>query len=100
MDLNCRMPVFGQSGVELLCRNILISLDKLGVKIALDSQGEWNYEHCIIPQEDKERLHRMCQHHVPEESPYIFFRESMNIPKEAKKKICITLFETDKCPRP
>lgn len=102
-------PVFGQSGWEVLCRGILLSLDKLGIFVSLEPKYLWNAERIKIDSEDSARLGKMIRRQVkPEEYDVHLIHQVpsdtyLNSPffKQTKaKKICISLFETDKCPQP
>ena len=107
MEIIAEMPVFGQSGWELLCRSLLLALDKLGVKIQLNPKMEWNAEKCPLPDEDFSRLMRMTKykanqsvanahllHQAPSEE---YLRTGWH---NDVVKVCISLFETDRCPAP
>lgn len=98
------MPVYGQSGWELLCRNLAIALHKLGVRCWLDPKLRWNLERVPMEQEDAERLMEMEKTSIDDTCPVIFqqvpFDDELDIHKLSKKKVCLSLFETDRCPKP
>ena len=61
-------PIFGQSGYEVLCRGIVLALDRLGVNIKIVSKNEWNQEVVELSKDDTSRLERMCSNPIsPEE---------------------------------
>ena len=106
MQIILYAPIYGQSGFELLSRNIAIALDKLGVQVELRVRGEWNLEKCELDQEDYARLQRMEKQKVSPHSPTLLqqvipagFLDS-NECRDSCLKVCFSLFETDKCPNP
>lgn len=103
------MPIWGQSGWEVLGRGIAIALDKLGVKVQIDPKLRWNLERCKLDFEEESRLERMVRNIVSPQSTKLqilhqhppsegFFDSHWY--KAPGKKVCISLFETDKCPLP
>lgn len=101
-----RLPSWGQSGYEVLSRGILLALDKLGVPIQLIPKEGWNNEVCFLPQEEEVRLLRMCNtkvnpnsYHILQQFPDVTYLNSP-FSQYAKKKFCISLFETNRCPSP
>ena len=107
--MNClaSMPCFGQSGWEVVCRNILIALDKLGVKIELDPKYNWNSEISFFSQDDFSRLERMARTKVDPNNAFHLLHQypsaeylSSGVFKAAKKSYCLSIFETSKCPSP
>ena len=93
-------PAFGQSGYEIITREILIALDKLGVKIGLIPAWDWNLEKIQLSQEYKWRLDRMLKYKVTRGTPCIMHQKYQ--PKVVEqldpstKLYCYTLFETDR----
>ena len=107
MFLFASCPVFGQSGWETVCRNILIALDKLGVIIELDPKYNWNSEISFFPPEDFSRLERMTRTKVDMNNAFHLIHQypsaeylSSGVFKTAKKSYCMSIFETNKCPSP
>ena len=99
MEILFRSPVWGQSGFELLSRNLIIALDKLGVRIQLSDKREWNLHRCRLDSEDASRLTRMMQQKVNSYAPLI----SQQVPATGRntgKQFCYSLFETNRCPTP
>ncbi len=107
MNLYASCPTFGQSGWEVVCRNILIALDKLGVKIELDPKYHWNSEISFFSSDDFVRLRRMTEtkidlhkaYHLQHQYPTANYIDS-DMFKHAKKSYCMSIFETSQCPRP
>lgn len=97
-------PCLGQSGYEQLTRGLLISLDKLGVQIELDPARAWNQERIQIEGEERNRLLRMMNTKVPVGAIQICHQYPLyyeQYKKEgARKIVCYSLFETDRCPHP
>ena len=56
MRATAYLPVLGQSGSELLCRGIVLALDKLGVQVSIIHKDEWNMERVELDSEEKSRL--------------------------------------------
>ena len=106
MRLYCNWPVWGQSGWEVICRSLLLALDKLGVTIYLESKDDWNYENIELDREDSFRLQRMqdCRFDLKDCDAHLFQQyvpgSYLTSPKAktTAKKICMSLFETDRCP--
>jgi len=97
-------PVFGQSGYEVITRNILIALDKMGVQVALNDAYTWNLEKVSLPVDVDSRLKRMLNTKILAGTPAIMHQKEQQafLPGlvEGTKKYCYTLFETDKLPEP
>ena len=96
-------PFAGQSGYEVITRNILIAMDKLEVQIALDESPTWNREKITLKQDDKLRLMRMMQTRVHPSAPAIMHQRKQpqvtNRLAPGCKKYIYTLFETDQFPK-
>lgn len=106
MDIRANFPVWGQSGWEVVCRNLLISLDKLGVQIQLNNKNNWNSETCFFADDEFDRLNRMTRTGISENAislthqyPSTEYLNSHEFSK-AGKSYCFSIFETDKCPHP
>jgi len=96
-------PVFGQSGYEVITREILIALDKIGVRVRLDLPERWNAEKIVLPWEIESRLDRMINTSVIPGTPIIMHQQIQPIVDQlidGTKKYCYTLFETDRLPEP
>lgn len=96
-------PVFGQSGYEVITREILIALDKIGVRIRLDLPERWNAEKIVLPWEIKSRLDRMVNTSISSGTPVIMHQQIQSIANQlvpGTKKYCYTLFETNRLPAP
>lgn len=110
MNIWANVPVFGQSGWEVLCRNLLIALDKLGVTISLVPKSEWNIDPVDMDSEDLSRLRRMesvkfssnveVDLQLTQQYPSVEYLRSSLCRSSKAKKVCLSLFETDLCPRP
>jgi len=109
MKVSAHMPVWGQSGWEGLCRGILIGLDKLGVQVALDAKQRWNAEVIELDDEVQARLSRMSNNRADSAVSDVHFFHQQPTREEFRslgknvdkiKKVCISLFETDRCPTP
>lgn len=101
MELVVYAPVWGQSGLEQLSRNLLIELDKLGVNIELRDSNEWNSERVPLPQRVLSRLIRMTKTKVSALAPHVIYQLPRGqILAPGAPTICYTLFETDRCPSP
>ena len=107
MNLSVSCPVFGQSGWEVVCRNLLLALDKLGVNIQLDPKYNWNSEISFFLQDDFARLERLARNKIDLNSCFNLVHQyptneylSSNFYKLAKKSFCLSIFETNKCPQP
>ncbi len=96
-------PVAGQSGYEVITRNILVALDKLGVTVRLDEAINWNLERLSLDYDVWSRLRRMSQTKIPTDTPLVMHQQmqpmSSRVSKGTKKYI-YSLFETDKVPQP
>lgn len=106
LSILAQVPVYGQSGWEVICRDLLIALDKLGVQIKLQPKVQWNTENCFFPFEDFHRLLRMekinvskdCVQLIHQYPEHTYLNSSIyNLPG---KKFCLSLFETNRCPTP
>lgn len=106
MFILANVPVWGQSGWEVICRDLLIALDKLGVVVQLNPKNIWNPENCFISDEDHERLTRMCNTRIPSGVAQLVHQyptaEYLNSKEfaSAAKTFCLSIFETNKCPVP
>ena len=105
MQIWCNFPCFGQSGWEVVCRSLLIALDKLGVRVQLISKDLWNPEQCFMPEEDYHRLMRMLDVQVSPEIQIThqypsFEYTNSSFFSQAKNSFCLSIFETNKCPVP
>lgn len=107
MNLFVNFPVWGQSGWEVVCRGMLIALDKLGVNIQLQPKETWNSESCFISIEDTSRLQRMARTQVKVTDSYAFMQQfpvAEFVNSKAcslfKKTFCFSIFETSRCPVP
>ena len=98
MEIKWSGPVWGQSGYEQLTRNLVIALDKLGVGIELQPATDWNLETLLIEAEDRDRLVRMTHQRVPPDAVQVCHQRPKDAYPNAKKRICYSLFETNRCP--
>jgi glycosyltransferase involved in cell wall biosynthesis len=96
-------PFAGQSGYEVITRGMLLALDKLGVKIALDESSSWNRERIILDEDVEQRFQRMMQTKVqPNTIAIMHQRKQSQLTDRLSggKKFVYTLFETDRLPSP
>lgn len=109
MKVYANLPVWGQSGWEVLCRGILLSLDRMGVQVCLVPKDEWNMERVDIDDEEFSKLSRMCgvrfdvkecDLHILHQYVPDWYVASDEFKTSKAKKVCISLFETDRCPSP
>lgn len=101
MEIRFSGPVYGQSGYEQLTRGMVIALDKLGVRIELQPARNWNAELIELDPEDRMRLDRMANQRIsPNAIQICHQRPGLETYPDAKKRICYTLFETNRCPDP
>lgn len=100
MELKWEGPVFGQSGYEELTRGMVLALDKLGVIIELNPATNWNIERVKLDPEDMSRLIRMTKQRVAPNSIQICHQRPRSEYPQARKRICYSLFETNRCPDP
>lgn len=98
MEIRWHGPVWGQSGYEELTRGMLIALDKIGVTIELQPANDWNLERVAMDPEDINRLVRMQKQRVHPEAIQVCHQRPTVEYKAARKKICYSLFETNRCP--
>lgn len=101
MELIVYAPIWGQSGFEQLSRGLFLALDQMGVQIELRPAEDWNSERVGLPQDVVNRLTRMTNTRVCELAPHVIYQlpRGQAAHKDAPK-ICYTLFETDRCPKP
>jgi len=102
-------PVFGQSGWEVLCRGILLGLDRFGVQVKLIEKSNWNLEKLELDVEERSKLIRMirtdmnmmdCDLILEQRVPEDNVLNSVDFFRSKAKKVCVSLFETDRCPNP
>ena len=97
-------PFCGQSGYEVITRELLLALDKIGVKIRLQPASGWNREMIQLPLDVQSRFKRMIHNKVPEGTPCIMHQKDqeaiLKLITPETKKYCYTLFETNKLPKP
>lgn len=98
MEIRWCGPVWGQSGYEQLTRGLVIALDKLGVMVELQSANEWNMERILLDSEDADRLVRMEKQKVASDAVQVCHQRPQKEYENACRKICYTLFETNRCP--
>ncbi len=91
-------PVWGQSGYEELTRGFVIALDKLGVGVELQPALDWNIEQVELDKEDTDRLVRMTKQKVEPDAIQVCHQKPGKDYFGARKKICYSLFETNRCP--
>jgi len=77
---------------------MVLALDKLGVTIELQPAKDWNMERVELDEEDADRLNRMCQQKVPPNAIQVCHQRPQEGYPNARKRICYSLFETDRCP--
>lgn len=101
MELVVYAPVWGQSGMEKLSRELLLALDQIGVAVELRPDNEWNQERLQINREDISRLSRMVNTRVSGIAPHVICQlpKGQYVHKDAPV-VCYSLFETDRCPSP
>lgn len=103
MALKCVMPVLGQSGWELFCRHFIEGVHRLGVKVWLDPKLRWNAQRIPMASELMQRLEEAGRIGVDEKDPVIFQQvpidPEIEAHKASRKKVCISIFETDKVPK-
>lgn len=100
MEIKWYGPCWGQSGYEELTRGLVLALDKLGVIVELQPATDWNNERIELDEEDRDRLLRMCQQKVHPESVQVCHQKPNEGYPMARKQICYSLFETNRCPDP
>ena len=101
MELIWYGPVWGQSGMEQVTRQLLGALDQLGVQIELRPDTHWNAERVGLPPMLLRRLARMTTQRVTPYAPHVICQlpKGQPIAPDAPT-LCYTLFETDRCPGP
>lgn len=101
MELIVYAPVWGQSGFEQLSRGLVLALDQMGVNVELRPAYEWNAERVGLSQNKMSRLIRMVNTRVSQEAPHVIYQLPRAQAVHPKAPIiCLTLFETDRCPKP
>ena len=107
MKVWANVPVWGQSGWEVLCRETVLALDRMGIYVSLKSKNEWNAELLDIEEEDASRLRRMEKQtvtlesadlHILHQVPDDEYLKSVYFLNSRAKKVCLSLFETNRCP--
>jgi len=98
MQLRWLGPCWGQSGYEQLTRGLVIALDKLGVVIELEPAQNWNTELVEMDTEDRDRLQRMMSQKVAVNAIQVCHQKPALEYKDALKRVCYSLFETNRCP--
>ena len=91
-------PCWGQSGYEELTRGLVIALDKIGVGVELQPANNWNTEWVELDEEDKDRLARMVNQKVNPDAIQVCHQRPREVYPAAKKRVCYSLFETNRCP--
>lgn len=100
------VPVYGQSGYEVLARGIAIALHKLGIIVQIEPKMNWNKERCVVTDEEENYLARMISNRVTPDSYHIHQQIPTNqylcsqAYSKALKTFCFSLFETNRCPAP
>ena len=104
MQLIWHGPFAGQSGYEVITREILVELDKMGVQVALDESPSWNRERLNLEPDVIRRFERMLGTRVATGTPAIMHQRKqphlMARLEPACKTYVYTLFETDRLPVP
>jgi len=98
--LNWYGGIAGQSGYELLTREILLALDRLGVTISLKNIDYWNRERVPITSDKASRFERMLKVPMIEGAPLVVMQKWQDdIPETDRDVYIYSLFETDRIPK-
>ena len=97
--LNWYGAIAGQSGYELITREILLALDKLGVTVSFKHIDKWNKERISVSSDVATRLERMARMPMIPDAPLVVMQKwHEGMPETDKDVYIYSLFETDRIP--